>query len=407
MTIIMGGITVRLIRNLRDVILLTSSVAALAACSATPHDGPRSGSFSGAAAERVTGSNPDGSAASLPFVLVDVDAKTVDVLERDYDTRYFKGEFTDRRSAADIRIGFGDMVRVTIFEAGSGGLFVPTNGTLSGGNFVTIPDQEVDRTGSISVPYAAKGSDGGVIKVYGRRPTEVQADIEKRLSNRALEPQVVVTVVGRESNLYSVLGDVSGPGRFNVSQNGLRILDAVSSAGGPTAAPYNTLVTLQRGSNTATARMSTLINEPKNNVYVRPNDVISVKSEERYYNIYGAVKTTERVPFDSPDLSLADAIAKAGGMDDERADPQTVVVYRRENVDTMKALGASLEGFKWQPEIPSVFRIDMTQPSSFFLAQGLKLKDGDMVYVSSHALNDITKLLSVVRDILLIRLIDN
>lgn len=404
MTKITGGIV---LRNFRATLAMGSVLALLAACGVTPTDGPRSQAFSGTAKERVTGGNPDGSAKELPFVLVDVDAKAVEVLEQSYDDQFFKGEFTDRRSATDIRVGFGDVVRVTIFEAGSGGLFVPSNGTFSGGNFVTIPDQEVDRTGSISVPYAAKNNDGGVIKVYGRRPVEIQAEIEKRLSNRALEPQVVVTIVGRESNLFSVLGDVSSPGRFKVSQNGVRILDAIGKAGGSSVSAHDALITLQRGSHTATARMTTLINEPKNNIYIRPNDVISVKGEQRFYNIYGAVETTEHVPFDAPDISLADAIAKAGGLDNERANPSAIVLYRREDTGTMKALGASLKGFKWQQKIPTVYRLDLTKPTGFFLAQNMQLKDGDMVYVSSHALNDITKLLSVVRDILLIRLIQD
>jgi len=395
------------LRNFRATIFLSTAVAFLAACAATPTDGPRSNTFAGAAQERVTGGKVNGTPKKMPFVLVDIDAHTVDVLERNYEQDFFKGEFTDRRSAADIRIGFGDVIRITIFEAGSGGLFVPTNGTLSGGNFVTIPDQEVDRTGTISVPYAAKNNDGGVIKVYGRRPSEVQADIEQRLSNRALEPQVVVTVVGRESNLFSVLGDVASPGRFNVSQNGIRILDAVSYAGGPTVAAHDALITLQRGTNTATARMTTLINEPKNNIFIRPNDVVSVKAETRYYNIYGAVAATERVAFDSPELTLADAIAKAGGLDNERANPHSIVLYRREDAMTMKELGATLDGFSHYRAVPTVYRLDLTQPTGFFLAQNMKLKDGDMIYASNHGLNDISKVLSVVRDILLIRLIDN
>lgn len=404
MTIINGGLN---LRNVQTIFLTSSLVALLASCGITPTDGPSNNAFTGAAKEHITGSNPDGTAKELPFLLIDVDAKSVEVLEDSYEQDFFKGEFADRRNAADILIGFGDVVRVTIFEAGSGGLFVPSNGTFSAGNFVAIPDQEVDRSGAISVPYAAKDNDGGVIKVYGRRPIEIQADIEQRLANRALEPQVIVSVINRESNLFSVIGDVNGPGRHKVSHNGIRVLDAISEAGGPTASAHDTLITLQRGSNTATARMTTLVNEPSNNIFVRPNDVISVKAEQRFYNIYGAVSSTERVAFDAPDLSLADALAKAGGLSDDRANPHAVIVYRREDVNTVRDLGASLDGFKYQSKVPTVFRLDMTQPTGFFLAQNLKLKDGDMVYVSSHPLNSITKVMSILRDVLLIRLIDS
>lgn len=391
----------------KQLLLWSASLTVLTACGAVPNSGPDAMTYSGAATEQVTGSNPDGSPADLPFILVDVDAQSVEILEHTDRQNYFRGSFDDRRGAPDIRIGMGDVVRVTIFEAGTGGLFVPTGGTLASGNYVSIPDQEVDRTGSITVPYAAKGNDGGVIRVHNRRPIEVQAEIEQRLADRALEPQVIVSIVNRDSNLYSVIGDVSSPGRFTVGQSGVRILDAIGSAGGPTASAYDTLITLQRGNKTATARMSTLINEPENNIYVRPNDVISLKKEERYYNIYGAVQTNDRVPFEGESMTLADAIAKAGGLDGDRADPQSVILYRREEPDVVRRIGASLDGFNRRSFVPTVYRVDLGKPTGYFLAQKLPLEPNDMIYVADHPFNDLTRILAVVRDILLIRLIDD
>jgi polysaccharide export outer membrane protein len=289
------------------------AVLLLAGCGVVPSDGPSASAVQSAADEYLSGSLDGKSDGNLPFIFVDANQENTEILTEAGLGQRFEGEFTDRREAADIRIGLGDVIRVTIFEAGSGGLFVPSSGSMSAGNFVSIPDQSVDRTGSITVPYAAKGNDGGVIKVHNRRPIEVQAEIEKRLSDRAIEPQVVVTIVEHRSNRYSVIGDVNEPGRYEVPQGGIRLLDAIGEAGGLSGTDYETLLTLQREGSSSRARLTTLINQPKNNIFVRPNDIISLKKEELYYNITGSVTERGHVPLKEEHVTLADAIARAGG----------------------------------------------------------------------------------------------
>src|SRR5262249_45372505 len=48
-----------------------------------------------------------------------------------------------------IRVGEGDVVQVTIFESSAGGLFIPAEAGVRPGNFVTLPNQIVDRGGQI------------------------------------------------------------------------------------------------------------------------------------------------------------------------------------------------------------------------------------------------------------------
>src|SRR6478609_1152494 len=58
--------------------------------------------------------------------------------------------------APEIVVGVGDTVQVTVFESSAGGLFIPADAGSRPGNFVTLPNQTVDRTGVISVPYAGQ-----------------------------------------------------------------------------------------------------------------------------------------------------------------------------------------------------------------------------------------------------------
>lgn len=374
-------------------------------CSALPTLGPRPGSFSDSSDQHI-GSDTDGE-DSLPFVLVDVNRKIVESLLSAEDAAYFKGAFTDRSPPADVLLGIGDTVRITIFEAGPGGLFIPASSNMNNGNYVTLPDQEVDQTGFITIPYAERKGDGGMVKVHGRRPSEVQHDIEERLMNRAIEPQVIVTLVKRTSNLYSIIGDVNAPGRFSLVQGGLRILDALSTAGGPRSDDYNTLITLERGTTSATVRLSTLLTQNENNIFVQPGDVIAVKKEERYYNVLGATRTNNRIAFDGENLTIADALAKAGGLNNDLAEPATVVVFRREDPKTLQGMGVKMANFKEAEPIPTVYRFNFTEPAGMFLAQKMPLRSNDVIYVSEHSFNDATKLLGALRDVLLIKLIDN
>ena len=98
----------------------------------------------------------------------------------------------------DIRLGVGDVVSVTIFEANSGGLFIPAEAGVRPGNYVTIPNQAVDAQGNISVPYA------GAIRARGRTTVEIQNAIVEALKNCAIEPQVVVSVVDQRTSMISI-----------------------------------------------------------------------------------------------------------------------------------------------------------------------------------------------------------
>ena len=71
----------------------------------------------------------------------------------------------------EIKVGVGDTVQVTLFEAQAGGLFIPTDAGSRPGNFVALPPQTVDSKGFITVPYA------GQIRVLNRGTPAIQQEI--------------------------------------------------------------------------------------------------------------------------------------------------------------------------------------------------------------------------------------
>ena len=87
---------------------------------------------------------------SLPYALVKLTPQVIDVLSS--NAPGLSQIFTDRRPAEQIKFGIGDVVSVTIFEAAAGGLFIPSEAGVRPGNFVQLPNQQVDISGNISVP---------------------------------------------------------------------------------------------------------------------------------------------------------------------------------------------------------------------------------------------------------------
>ncbi len=290
--------------------------------------------------------------------------------------------FGDQRPPKDIRFGVGDVVGVTLFEAGSGGLFIPSEAGVRPGNFVTFPNQNVDSKGYITVPYAPP------ILAKGRTAPEVQQSIVEALKNRAIEPQAMVTLVEQKTSLISVLGDLNQPARFPANAAGEHILDAITRAGGPKSQGFDEWVILERAGRRATVPFGALVYEPNNNIYVHPDDTIYVYREPQTFLAFGAIggagisERGAQIPFDAWRITLAEAVAKAGGLADDMADPGAVFLYRGETRQIAELLGVDCSSFDG-PFIPIVYIVNFRDPAGYFLAKEFAIRNKDVIYVSN------------------------
>ena len=240
-------------------------------------------------------------------------------------------------------IGIGDVLSVSIWQSGAGGGVGSPAGSSSvagqapgaglGGQSMSIPDQVVGADGAISVPFA------GRIQVAGHMPYEVQTVIENRLANRAIEPQVIVTVARSVADTASISGEDMSGSRVALTAGGDRLLDVIDQAGGSKSPLYETFIKLTRGGETVTIPMEDIVSVPSDNIYVWPHDVITLVREPETFSVFGATVSNVDVPFGAHRLDLAAAIAKAGGLQDSRADPEGVFLFRFEPPEVLQALG--------------------------------------------------------------------
>jgi polysaccharide biosynthesis/export protein len=395
------------------------AASALAGCAALPASGPSSDAI-------VAGSEvATDQGAFARYELIEVDPALVNALSgRPQDS--LLASFGDNRRAAEPVIGVGDVVSVTVWEAGSGGLF---SGPLiadrfsAGSKSALIPEQVVGRDGSITIPYA------GRLRVLGKRTQDVQALVEKELAGKAIEPQVLVAVTQPVSNSVTVIGEavtpslgftsraaqssallggaslagaagagLGTPGRIPISGSGDRLLDVIATAGGMTGAVHETFVRLSRGNATVTVPMTTVVSNPRENIFVRAGDIITLVRDPQTFVATGATGANFEIPFSAEGITLSQGLAKARGLSELQADPAGVFVFRFEPESVVRRLrpGSPLLASR---SVPVVYRINMRDPNSLFLAQGFKMRNRDVLYVSNAPAVELQKALGIVGQI--------
>jgi polysaccharide export outer membrane protein len=318
---------------------------------------------------------------------VPVTPRVIDVVARHRER--LAGRFADRRGPSVVQIGTGDVVSVTLFESAAGGLFFPVEGGLRNGNFLTIPPQIVDEKGDITIPYAPP------IRARGRTAQEIQAAIVNALKDRAIEPQAVVTVAERRNAMISVLGEVSSAVRFPANLSGERVLDAIARAGGLRGPGQDTWVMVDRNHKVAVAPFEALVYEPTNNIFVQAQDVVYVYREPQTFLAFGATGKQGQVPFDAWRLSMAEALAKAGGLLDDHAEPGWVFLYRAERRHAAQELDPKCPVTDGE-FVPVIYQINLRDPAAPFLATQFPMRNKDVMYVSNARSVESTKFLTYV-----------
>lgn len=369
-------------QHFRSGIFVLAVTAFLGGCG-LPAAGPQ-------ASDIVADESPQGALGG--YVLIDIDERVASITASQ-PRESFKRVFTTGRPPPDLRIGVGDSVVVTIWEAAAGGLFSAAPGDRSisaGSRTATIPEQVVARDGTIEVPYA------GPLKVAGLTPGEVEKEIVNALEHKAIEPQAIVTITKNLSNTVSVGGEVAAGARVPLTTKGDRILDVIASAGGIRIPASDAFIRLTRGRRTVSVAYNAILAHPQENIYVIPGDDITVVRDPQTFTAFGGTGKNAQVPFDAAGITLEEAIAKAGGLLDYRADPTGIFLLRFEPTTLVEQLAPGRQLPSQGDLVPVVYRLNLRDANSFFLARSFPMRDKDMLYVANSASDPVQKFLGLV-----------
>ncbi len=303
----------------------------------------------------------------------------------------FAGRFGGRGSPANVPVGIGDVLSVTIFESALGGLFTaPETSMGAGSKNVVMPQVVVDPSGFIRIPFAEN------IRAAGRSPREIERAIEERLKGRAIDPQVIVSLTTNRSAMVTVSGDVRQPNRFPIGIANERLLDVIAQAGGSVAPPHETMVKLVRGDRSATVNLKTIFEDPRENVFIRTGDTVLLQKEPRAVIVLGAASRNAELKFENDKMNLSTAIGQAGGLMDYRADPRGVFIFRWERPEVVRRLRPGWSDTQHGPRVPTIYKLDLKVANGYLLAQRFQMRNQDLLYVSNADATQLLKMFQLV-----------
>jgi polysaccharide export outer membrane protein len=134
-------------------------------------------------------------------------------------------------------------------------------------------------------------------------------------------------------------------------------------------------------------------------VWAHAGDTIYVWREPQVFLAFGASGQQGQFTFDMWKITMAQAMAKAGGLLDAQAEPSGVYVYRREPRELAERLGVDCSKFDG-PTVPVIYTADFRDPAGYFLANQFQMRDKDVLFAANAATVDSAKFLQYIRVII-------
>jgi polysaccharide biosynthesis/export protein len=366
------------IRRCRTQAGLASLAFILAGCSSLPSSGPTAHEIVSHAAPKK---------GPIDFNVVDLDPANIDILNQ--SPAGAQGEHLSvLADAAPVNlIGPGDRLSISLYEVGVS-LFAGARPMAAAGSdsfdasahSQQFADVVVDQEGNIRLPFA------GSLNVAGKSPVEVEQEIERRLSDKSQHPQVVVNLSQVVFSSVIITGDVRRPGRMALTSGRERLIDMIAAAGGTEAPTDDMFLRFSRNGRLIEQRLADITSGSSDDLVLDPGDRIQLVRSPRTFTAFGATGRVSQIPFDAPRVTLAQAIARAGGPNDSVADPAGIFLFR---------LGAPLG----PNNRPNIYRISMLKPQTYFWAQKLAVQNNDLIYFANARANQPSKFVAIINQL--------
>jgi polysaccharide export outer membrane protein len=291
-------------------------------------------------------------------------------------------------------VGVGDSLEVTIWEAppavlfGGGSFETRIDSSLQGSRPGTLPETMVGPSGTITVPFA------GQIPAAGRTLRQIEQTIVARLRAMANQPQAIVRIARNTTANVSVMGDVVTARRVPLTPRGERVLDVIAQAGGTKSSVDRTTVQLTRGDRTVTMPLEAVVREARQNVILQRDDIITAFFQPNTFTVLGAAGKNEEVRFEGTGLTLSQALGRVGGLQDMRADPEGVFLFRWESPQRVRSLVEPQQPLPDGP-VPVIYQVELRKPETLFAAQHFAMKNGDVIFIANSPTADFQRFVNL------------
>jgi len=211
----------------------------------------------------------------------------------------------------------------------------------------------------------------------------------------------MVSLTNNIGNAATVTGEVNSSRPVPLSSRGERLLDVIAAAGGSKFPAYETYVQVVRNKQVGKILLQTVINNPPENIVVRPDDQVYLTHDPRRYSVMGATQRVSTYPFMSEKVTLAEAVAQAGGPIDLTGDPSGIYLFRFEpwfiakdvlDPQYVTSLGPTPPEF-----VPVLYHLNLRGAEGYFLAQSFQMRDKDVILIANSETTQLQKALVVIR----------
>lgn len=282
-------------------------------------------------------------------------------------------------------VDVGDTLEVTIWEAPPATLFggaaadTRIGTAISTARPTVLPEMRIGPDGTISVPFA------GTVQARGRTLQGIERDIVARLKGLANMPQALVRLVTNETATVTVVGEFNQSARLPLSPRGERLLDAIAKVGGVKSPVNLTTIQITRDGQNFRLPLTQVIEQDRNNIVLARNDVITALYQPYSFTVLGAASRSDEIRFEAVGITLAQALGRVGGLQDGRANPRGVFLFRWLDRSTPAQL-----------RDPLIYSFDLKDPAVYFMAQQFAMQDGDLVYVTNSPVAELQRFVGII-----------
>ncbi|STR23956.1 polysaccharide export protein [Klebsiella oxytoca] len=291
-------------------------------------------------------------------------------------------ELDTGRSLYAYKIGVGDILRITVYNHPE--LTNPQGQYRSAKEAGTI----VKNDGTIFFPYV------GNAKVNGMTIEQVRTLIADRLTKYVESPQVDVSVADFSSKKVYVSGEVNKSGKQSLTDVPLTIVEAINNAEGITADADWEHAVYTHGDKKEIISLKSILQmgDMTQNRVMRPGDSLYVpRNDELKITVMGETGSQKTLNMGLYGMTLAEALASAGGVSRSHADASGIFVIR--------PTGTSKD------KIARLYQLNAKDATAMIMATQFQLQPRDVVYVTTapitrwnRVINKITPEISALND---------
>ncbi|MCP5091733.1 MAG: polysaccharide export protein [Gammaproteobacteria bacterium] len=235
---------------------------------------------------------------------------------------------------------------------------------------VSMEGVQISPAGTIFLPYV------NAVHVAGTGPEQARRKIQRKMEEIIPSAQVQLYLQEGKQNMADLVGGVSSPGSYAITDSHFTVLNLISQGGGVNPALRHPRVRLNRNGKSYVKSVSAIFENPGLDTILRGGDKVIVEQDDRYFLSLGAAGQESLVYFEKERLSALDAMSLVGGVSDSRGNPAGILILRQ------YPAGAVDDGRRGPEHARTVFTLDLTSADGLFSAGQFAINPKDTVLVT-------------------------